>query len=125
MSEFTFPFRRMTRALLVPVSATASSFAVPNGFFQQPMYTAFMVVNPNACWVGLRGTSYNADGSAPASATLADADGADWLFNPGHSAVYSTQYPAFMSAIALAMPGYQLPPADGYTPLRVYYGFGA
>lgn len=119
------PFRRMTRALLIPVSATASSYSVPDAYIR-PEYDSFLVINPNQCWVGLRGTSWTDESQPkPTIALMADDDGADWLFPPGHVSVWSTQFPEFMSAMALPMPGYSLPPADGYTPLRVYYGNGS
>lgn len=123
MSEGVFPFRRMTKALLVPVATTATSFQVPSGLIK-PDYNAFCIVNPNVCWVGLRGTSaVNNEGQAPTEAIMASQDGDDWLFNPGHFGVYTTQHPFFMSAIALSMPGYELP--DTFVPLRLYYGYGA
>lgn len=123
MSENVFPFRRATRALPIPVGPTASSMAVPDGYIKAE-YNAFLIVNPNLCWVSFKGTSMPASGVAPTSADSALADGLDWLIPPGHFSVYSTQYPIFMSAVALPMPGY---PLDGltYTPLRIYYGYGA
>lgn len=122
MAENTFPFRRMTRAILVPVGTTASTVQIPNGFIL-PDYNAFMVVNPNMCWVALRGTSRAGDGTMPTQANMAMPDARDWLFNPGHIAVYTTQYPVWMSALAVAMPSYPIP--TEFADLRVYYGYGA
>lgn len=115
----------MTRALKVPVTTTpsqANALTIPEGFIN-PQLKAFLVVNPNTCWVGLRGTSRVMGQPDPTQATLANSDGADWLFPPHHFGVYSTQSPLFMSAIALAMPGFPVP--GELTELRVYYGVGA
>ena len=115
------PFRRMTKGLLVPVAEAPTWMEVPEGFIDES-YTAFMIVNPNVCWVGLGGTSGAMDKPKPTVPNMASPDGTDWLFPPGHVAVYSTQYPVFMSAVAIAMPGFELP--GQYVPLRVYYGYG-
>jgi hypothetical protein len=123
MSEHTFPFRRMTKAVLVPVSETPTQgnrLTVPEGYVK-PDYNAFAVYNPNIVDVALRGTSMVDGQPAPTEAILA-AEG-DWEFPPKFWGVFSTQYPMFMSAIALVSPGYPL--TGSYKPLRVWYGYGA
>jgi len=120
-------FRRMTRALAVPVvSAPTAQNAtqVPAGFILQS-YNAFAVFNPNICTVGLRGTSRPTGQPVPTAPILAQADGLDWLFPPGFWGVFSTQFPFFMSAIALPMPIAPDVPADNaLVPLRLWYGVG-
>jgi hypothetical protein len=120
-------FRRMTRALPVNVSLSPSASnatAVPADLIK-PSYNAFAVFNPNSCVVGLRGTSRAQGQAVPTTPLIAQADGLDWLFPPGFLGVFSTQYPYFMSAIALAFPAYpDLPAESGLVPLRLWYGIG-
>lgn len=120
-------FRRMTRAIGVTVAntpTTGNATKVPAGFIQ-PSYNAFAVFNPNTCCVGLRGTSRPTGQPEPTTPLLAQADGLDWLLPPGFWGVFSTQYPFFMSAIALSMPIAPVVPADGdLTALRLWYGVG-
>lgn len=120
-------FRRMTRALAVPVfnvPTEANAVKVPDGFIL-PSYNAFAVFNPNVCSVALRGTSRPTGTPAPTTPLLAQTDGLDWLYPPGFWGVFSTQYPFFMSAIALSTPIAPDVPADsGLVPLRLWYGVG-
>lgn len=125
MPDNVQPFRRYTDPTLVPVSATpsqANAASVAADFIPKGT-TSFLVVNSNLCWVRLQGTGRNADGTAPASAVLA-AENKGWLFPPGFTGVFTTQFPAWMSAIAVARDGY---PLAGLTlvPLEVSYGGGA
>lgn len=125
MSSYVFPFRRMTKCLRVPVTTNptqANALTVPPGFIN-PQYKSFMIVNPNACWVNMRGTSATLNDPNPTQANLASADDDYWLLPPHHFGVYSTQNPLFVSAIALAMPGFTLPAE--FVPLRLAYGVGA
>lgn len=114
----TFAFRRITDPLQVPVAAEPTKFDVPADFFAEggPGYktTAFLVVNPNMCWVRLRGTSSGPH--RPVSPRMG------WLFPPGFVGVFSTQYPVTMSAMAVAMPGVALP--TEFAPLDLIYGGG-
>lgn len=112
----------MTKALLVTVAEAPTFVPVQPGWID-PTYTAFMVVNPNICWVGLRGTTPVEGQPPPTEPAMTTLDGTDWLFPPGHVGVYTTQYPVFMSAVALNFPGFGLP--GQYVPLRIYYGYGA
>lgn len=125
MTEGVFPFRRMTQAMLVPVgNGSASSFEVPSGVIK-PDFNAFLIFNPNRVCAELRGTSVPQSGPAPTSATPASGTGIDWLFPPGHWAVYTTQYPLFMSAQAFDTPLWPLASAGTLVPLRLWYGYGA
>lgn len=122
-----FAFKRMTRAVPVAVvnaPTTGSATKVPDNLIL-PSYNAFAVFNPNVCCVGLRGTSRPTGQPVPTTPLLAQADGLDWLFTPGFWGVFSTQYPFFMSAIALSMPIAPTVPADAdLVPLRLWYGIG-
>jgi hypothetical protein len=114
----TFAFRRITDPLQVPVAATATRFDVPPEFFAEggPGYqtTTFLIVNPNTCYVRLRGTS-SGDFKAVNPRM-------GWLFPPGFVGAFSTQYPVAMSALAVAMPGVPLP--TEFVPLDLIYGGG-
>lgn len=122
-------FRRMTRALLVPVVTTptaATALQVPDGVIK-PSYNAFAVYNPNSCTVTLRGTSRPPGGPAPTAPLIVGTNGTDvdWEWPPGFWGVFSTQYPFFMSAAAVAAPAFPDVPADaGLVPVRLWYGIG-
>lgn len=114
----TFAFRRTTDPLQLPVGPVPTRFDVPAGFFDKngPGYqtTTFMVVNPNACYVRLRGS--NTDSHIPVTPTTG------WLFPPGFVGCFTTQYPKSMSTLAVTMPGFPLPAE--YAPLELPYGGG-
>jgi len=120
-------FRRMTRALLVPVVNAPNSqtaYKVPDGIIK-PSYNAFAVFNPNVCTVGLRGTSRPTGQPVPTAPLVAYDGGVDWEFPPGFWGVFTTQYPFFMSAAAVSLPIAPDLPADGaLVPLRLWYGVG-
>lgn len=114
----TFAFRRMTDPLMLPVAAEATRFDVPEGFFDEggPGFqtTTFLVVNPNACFVRLRGTTSGEH--RPVTPTTG------WLFPPGFVGCFTTQRPISMSTLAVAKPGFPLP--TEYAPLELPYGGG-
>jgi len=114
----TFAFRRVTDPLILSVGPQASKFVVPEGFFAEggPGYqaTTFLVVNANACYVRLRGTT--------AGAFQAVTPTTGWLFPPGFVGCFTTQHPIFMSTMAVPMPGFPLPAE--YVPLELPYGGG-
>lgn len=114
----TFAFRRVTDPLQLPVGVEPERFDVPEGFFDQggPAFqtTTFLVVNPNLCYVRLRGSS--TDTHIPVTPSTG------WLFPPGFVGCFTTQYPKSMSTLAVAMPGFPLP--DTFAPLELPYGGG-
>jgi hypothetical protein len=114
----TYAFRRITDPLQLPVAGTPTRFDVPDGFFAEggPGYqtTTFLVVNPNACYVRLRGTTSGPH--RPVSPRMG------WLFPPGFVGAFSTQYPLSMSTLAVPMPGVPLP--EEFAPLDLIYGGG-
>lgn len=114
----TFAFRRMTDPLLLEVGISPTRFDVPAGFFDEggPGYqsTTFLVINPNACFVRLRGTTVGAH--RPVTPTTG------WLFPPGFVGCFTTQRPISMSTLAVAKPGFPLP--TEFAPLELPYGGG-
>lgn len=110
-------FRRLSDPCMVPVGATATSYTVPTNvrnLLDTSVVSSFQVVNANNCYVRLSGFR-SAQGNA--------VEGKGWCFAPGLTAVYGTQKPYFMSALAVARPGF---PIDGLTfcELEVSYGVG-
>lgn len=110
----TTSYRRLTDPILVAVSATAASTMVPANYIPANA-DSFQVVNSNNCYVRLRGYKMGETGEV--------ADGLGWLLPPGHVAVYATQKPERMSAMAVARPGFPVVQAE-LVPLEVNYGFG-
>ncbi len=91
MSANVFAFRRMTDPIRMAVGPTPTQIVVPPGFIK-PEYTSFQVVNPNKFAVRLRGSKGT---YIPVSETTG------WFWTPNLVAVYSTQYPDFMSTLAV------------------------
>lgn len=88
------PYRRLTDPLVLPYGTSSTRTAVPAGFIP-PESTSFRVTNRGSSWVRLKG----AQGSA--AATLSIADGEGWLFPPGFSGTFTTQFPEAMATIAV------------------------
>lgn len=109
----TTSYRRLTDPVLVTVAATAGSTLVPVGWIPANA-DSFQVVNSNNCYVRLRGFKMGETGEVE--------EGKGWLLPPGHVAVYATQKPERMSAMAVARPGF--PVGAELWPLEVNYGFG-
>lgn len=122
MSDNASNFRRMTDPLLLPVAPTATQFNVPDGFFmpEGPGFgsLSFWVCNANNFWVRLKGSGNGALNTGSYTAVTATTG---WLFPPGFTGSFSTQYPLFMSTISIARQG--LPAGSGV--LEVSYGGGA
>lgn len=115
MTSFTSGFRRLTNPVMVEVGNGAGvSTVLPQGFIPANA-ESFFVVNSSNCYVRLRGFKMGETGEVTAMS--------GWLFPPGHVAVYSTQKPERMSAMAVARPGYPVTP-EGIVPLEVSYGYG-
>lgn len=116
------PFRRWTDPVLIPVGLTASSVPVPmayTGGAAQTGYNAFFIVNPNACFVRLKG--FNDVNAAKGLVTATTG----WLFPPGFAGVFGTQYPSYMSAMAFDTPAYPLANISTFLPLEISYGQGS
>lgn len=110
MIEVTAPFRRITDPFILPVGLTVQRFDVPNDLRVQDM-RQFLVVNPNPFWVRLKGSR---DTYTPVSETTG------WLFPPGFFGVFSSQYPMFMSTLAVSRQGIDA----GTGTLELAYGRG-
>lgn len=117
----TNAFRRMSEPVQATVGPTAQATMVPADRLLDPLsglkLGSFYVVNPNNVWVRLKGFANAADCNAVG---VTPATG--WLWPPGHVAVYSTQSPVCVSAMAVPMPGYPL--TGSYAPIELSYGFG-
>lgn len=110
MSDNSFPFRRMTDPIVLPVGTSSQTTQVPDGFIPKGA-TSFRAVNPNNFYVRLKG--FDATGAA-----IGPVEG--WLFPPNYVGDHTTQYPVAMSTIAYSAPG--LPAGTGT--LEVSYGGG-
>lgn len=109
-----FPFKRNTSIEPVRVKADGSKVSVP------PLpegSTSFGVDNTYPVYIRLVGTGYGAAQWNQA------AEGKGWIFGPGKHGPFSTQFPEFMSAIAVERPGYPVSNAPN-AELEVFYGSG-
>lgn len=113
-------FRRAANPVIVPATDVASQVAVP---VLPEGSTTFSAVNSYPVWIRLKGTAYGSTFS-PVQ------EGEGWLFPPGHFGVYATQFPKWMSAIAVDRPGFPIKDGNGVllypnAALEVAYGSGA
>jgi hypothetical protein len=115
MSDNSFAFRRMTDPLLLPIATTATKFDVPDGYFRGAGPGAgaqsFWVCNANNFWVRLKGST---------GTYVAVTDTTGWLFPPGFVGAFSTQFPQFMSTMAVTRQGL----TAGTGTLEISYGGG-
>lgn len=105
------PYRRQTDPLILPVSTTSTRTAVPNGYIPVDA-TSFRVTNPNAFWVRLKGSN---DATTASSITVSATEG--WLFPPGFSGTFTTQFPTYMATLAVGA-------GAGNGTLEISYGIG-
>jgi hypothetical protein len=122
MNQRDFPFKRNTaiEPVAIPAKDVASKIKVP---MLPEGSTSFGVDNAFPIFIRLVGTGY---GAAQFNAA---AEGKGWIFGPGKHGPFSTQFPEFMSAIAVDRPGYPIKNADGTlrfpeATLEVFYGSG-
>lgn len=99
------PFRRLTDPLWVPVGPTAQRFDIPEGFIPKEA-NAFWIVNANLFWIRLKGSGDARNGSGSYIA-VEDSPTANsgWLWKPGYSDVFTTQFPMFLSTISVSRQG--------------------
>lgn len=116
MAEFAF--RRLTDPFLIPtLPGVASQVEIGIDFREnQQNFTSFCVVNSFPIWVRLRGSGRVAqigarDGAAPTFKPVEDGRG--WLFPPGFMGVFSTQYPKWVSGMAVERPGFPIKDDEG------------
>lgn len=106
----TIPYRRLTDPLMLAVATTSQRTQVPPGFIPAEA-TSFRITNPNPFWVRLKGFT----GPAASSGTISATEG--WLFQPGFSGVFTTQFPEYMATISVGA-------AAGTGVLEISYGIG-
>lgn len=108
------PYRRLTNPIMLPYGTTAQKTIVPQGFIP-PEATSFRATNRGTFPVRLKGTVNSSD--VP---TLEVKEGEGWLFPPGHSEIFTTQFPEAMSTLSVAAFGLQA----GSGVLEISYGIG-
>lgn len=117
------PFRRNTTISPYMVPATDTPSQIMIGPLPQGI-TSFGMVNSFPVWIRLLGSGQGESGTfTPAS------EGSGWLIPPGHFGIYSTQYPKWVSAIAVARPNFPIKDANGAllyptANLELFYGSG-
>ncbi len=115
-----FPFRRNTTVspVMIPATDVASQVALgalPSGV------TSFAMVNAFPIFIRLTGS--------PETGFIPAADWQGWIVPPGHFGVYSTQYPFYLSCIAVERPGFPIYNGSGQllypgAKLELLYGSG-
>lgn len=105
------PYRRLTDPLMLPYGTASQRTSVPSGFIPLEA-TSFRVTNRGTSWVRLKG----AQGAAANTLTIQDGEG--WLFPPGFSGTFTTQFPEAMATIAVGS-------GAGNGTLEISYGIGS
>lgn len=121
LANVNMPFRKIIRdPFLCAVGEQAVTTPIDRALLISKRVTSFHVVNPNPFYCRLRGAT------GEPSDNIVDNEG--WLWPPGFVGVYSTQYPAFVSCIAVERPGFPLRDDEGallpFYPLELAYGIG-
>lgn len=123
LAGIAMPFRKTVRdPFMCGVGLEAVTTPIDRDLLVRKKCTSFHVVNPNPFYVRLRGSSGEGDDIG---------EGEGWLWPPGFVGVYSAQYPSFVSAIAVARPGFPIADASGAflyegtaAPIELAYGIG-
>jgi hypothetical protein len=121
LAGISMPFRKLIRdPFLCPVGLAAATTPIDRVAITDKSCTSFQVVNANPFWVRLRGCTGPDDNIR---------EGEGWLWPPGFVGVYSTQYPDFVSSIAVARPRFPITDASGAflypgARLELSYGIG-
>jgi hypothetical protein len=123
-SEGQIPFRRMTDPLQVPVGPQAAQFVMPANYIPLGA-NAFLIVNPNLFWMRLKGSGVaapNVDPIGDYAPVVGTPDGAGtgWLFQPGFFGVFTSQFPRYLSTIAVPKQGV----AAGNGFMEISWGMG-
>lgn len=105
------PYRRLTDPLKLPYGPTSTRTRVPAGFIPTEA-TSFRVTNMGPGWVRLRGAN-SENSNNPATLTITVDQG--WLFPPGFSGTFTTQFPEYMATIS---------PDGANGVLEITYGIG-
>lgn len=123
-SPNTTPFHRVNDPVMVAIGPMAQTTIIPaSAMLDTDGVTklgSFYIANPNNVWVRLKGFNNQADCDAGTPVTAATG----WLFPPGFVAVFSTQYPKCVSAMAVSEPGYPVTSSTQFAPLELAYGTG-
>lgn len=109
-SAGTIPYRRLTDPIMLNVGTTSQRTQVPAGFIPAEA-TSFRITNPNPFWVRLKGFT----GPTAANGTISATEG--WLFQPGFSGVFTTQFPEYMATISVGA-------SAGTGVIEISYGIG-
>lgn len=117
----SFPFRRNTAISPYMVPATDEASQVEIGPLPAGV-TSFGMVNAFPVYMRLVGSS-EASGFKPAQ------DWVGWCVPPYHFGIYSTQYPKWVSAVAVERPGFPIYDDEGgllypEAKLELFYGSG-
>lgn len=106
MPDNTFPWRRVLTIdpIIVPATPTPTAVAVDSNALKLSGVRSFKLQNPNPFWIWFRGWS-------GLIADMPTITGKGHLMAPGSTEVMTSQYPQWVAAQAVAMPGF--PVLDG------------
>ena len=111
-------FKRLADPIMVPSGPEASKISIDKAWLRENGITSFAITNPNPFWVRLRGSN---DPFIPVTKSTG------WLFPPGVHAIYATQYPDWVSALAVNEAGFPIFDGDGvfmYEGARIELAYG-
>jgi len=131
-SSNNFPFRRTTDPFLVPATDTPSQVEIGSYLIGTKGLTSFAMVNSYPIWMRLKGSgTVRLNTGTMTGAFDPVAEGQGWLIPPGpFFGVFTTQYPVWVSCIAVARPGFPIKDGGGAllypsAVLEMSYGGGA
>lgn len=106
--------RRVTDSWRVPCGEEASQVHIGMEMLRSLPINTFMAINTSAYWVRLKGSS---------SEFTPVEDWKGWVIAPGQTIEHETQYPEWVSGIAIERPGFMFDPETPFGELELQYGY--
>lgn len=114
-SSNNFPFRRTTDPFMIPATDVASQVSIGTELVGTKGLTSFSMVNSYPIWIRLKGSGVIRLTTGTMSGTFSPVEeGKGWLIPPGpFFGVFTTQYPVWVSCLAVARPGFPIKDGSG------------
>lgn len=110
-----YPYRRRTDPFLIPAKDVASQVELGTRLLEVTGLTSFTMVNSFPIWMRLKGSGITNVATRKMTGTFSPVEeGKGWLIPPGpFFGIFTTQYPVWVSAMAVERPGFPIKAAGG------------
>ncbi len=112
-----YPFRRRTDPFLIPATNVASQVQIGTPLIGTKGLTSFLMVNSYPIWVRLKGSGVVKLTTGQMTGSFEPVqEGQGWLIPPApFFGVFTTQYPVWVSCLAVARPNFPIFAQNGVT----------